>query len=52
MSLTIPLTPVEEAKLLAKARSEGTTPEGLVRKAINPILASVPDEVPLPSVEN
>jgi hypothetical protein len=45
MKLTLPLTPAEEAKLLAKARSEGTTPEHLVRQAINPILASVPDEV-------
>ncbi len=45
MSLTIRLTPAEEAKLLAKARSEGTTPEGLVRQAIDPILESAPDEL-------
>lgn len=45
MKLTLPLTPAEEAKLLAKARSEGTTPERLVRQAMNPILASVPAEV-------
>ena len=45
MNLTLPLTPAEGAKLLAKARSEGTTPEHLVRQAIDPMLASVPDEV-------
>jgi len=45
MKLTLPLTPAEEAKLMATARSEGTTPERLVRQAINPILASVPHEV-------
>jgi len=44
MNLTLPLTAEEEAKLLAKARSEGTTPEHLVRQAIDPLLASVPDE--------
>jgi len=45
MNLTVPLTPAEEAKLLAKARAEGTTPEQVVRRAIEPILASVPEEV-------
>ena len=43
MSLTIQLTPTEEAKLLAKARAAGTTPEDIVRQAIEPILASDPD---------
>lgn len=43
MNLTLPLTPAEESKLLAKARSEGTTPESLIRKAIDPILSSVDD---------
>jgi hypothetical protein len=45
MNLTVSLTPAEEAKLLAKARSEGTTPEQVVRRAIEPILASVPEEL-------
>jgi hypothetical protein len=44
MSLTIPLTPTEEAKLVAKAQAVGTTPEQIVREAIEPILASVPEE--------
>jgi hypothetical protein len=46
MNLTLSLTPAEEARLLAKARAEGTTPEQVVRQAIEPILAAVPQEVP------
>jgi hypothetical protein len=52
MNLTLPLTPAEESKFRAKARSEGTTPETLIRKAIDPILLSIPDEAganPAPS---
>jgi hypothetical protein len=41
MSLTLPLTPAEEAKLLEQARAQGTTPEDLVRQAIEPILNAV-----------
>jgi len=44
MDLTLRLTVEEEAKLMAKARSEGTTPEHLVRQAIDPLLASVQDD--------
>jgi hypothetical protein len=44
MTLRLQLTSAEEAKLMAKARSEGTTLEDLVRQAIDPLLASVPDE--------
>jgi len=43
MNLILPLTDSEEQKLLAKARAEGTTLEGLVRQAIQPILSAVPD---------
>lgn len=46
MSLTIPLTPAEEAELIARARAMGTTPEQVVRQAIEPILASAPDQSP------
>ena len=46
MKLTLPMTPAEEAKLLAKAREAGTTPEQVVRQAIEPILASSPEHVP------
>jgi hypothetical protein len=38
MNLTLPLSPTEEAKLLEQARAKGTTPEDLVRQAIEPIL--------------
>ena len=44
MDLTLPLTAEEEAKLMARARSEGTTAEHLVRQAIDPLLASVQDD--------
>lgn len=40
MNLTLVLTPVEEAMLLAKARGVGTTPEQVAREAIEPILGS------------
>jgi hypothetical protein len=43
MNLTIPMTPAEEDNLLARARATGTTPEQVVRKAIEPILSSAPD---------
>jgi hypothetical protein len=47
MNLILPLTDSDAAKLLAKARAEGTTPERVVRHAIESILASVPEEAPL-----
>ena len=40
MNLILPLTAAEGAKLAAKAEAEGTTPESLVRQAIQPILDS------------
>ena len=46
MNLSLLLTPAEEAKLLARAWAEGTTPEQVVRQAIEPILASVPQGAP------
>jgi hypothetical protein len=46
MDLTLSLTAAEEAKLLAKARAEGTTPEQVVRQAIEPILAAVSPDLP------
>lgn len=38
MNLVLPLTESESAKLLAKAQAEGTTPESIVRRAIEPII--------------
>ena len=46
MNLTLPLTPAEEAKLLAKARDQGITPEVLVRHALEPIIDAVPENRP------
>ena len=45
MSLTLPLTAAGEAKLAAQARAKGTTPEALVRQAIEPILTPVPEDL-------
>ncbi len=45
MNLTLELTAAEEAKLFARARAEGTTPEHLVRQAIDPLLESMPDQL-------
>ena len=42
MNLTLPLTAEEEANLLAKARAEATTPEALIRTAIEPLIAGDP----------
>ncbi len=44
MNLTLLLTPAEEAKLLAKARANATTPEQVVRQAIEPIIAAAAEQ--------
>ncbi len=44
MNLTLSLTPAEEAKLLAKARASATTPEQVIRQAIEPIIAAAAEE--------
>jgi hypothetical protein len=44
MNLTLTLTPDEGAKLRAAARVQGTTPEGLVRKALAPIFSTAAEE--------
>jgi hypothetical protein len=46
MNLTLPLTAAEESTLVAQARAKGTTPEALVRQAIEPILTAVPENLP------
>lgn len=40
MTLTLPLTTEEEAKLVERARAEGVTPETLIRRAIEPIISA------------
>jgi hypothetical protein len=48
MTVTLPLTPEEEAKLQAAASAAGTTPEKIIRQAIEPILAQEAERDPSP----
>jgi hypothetical protein len=43
MTITLPLQPQEEAKLLALAQSKGLSTDALVREALDKILAEAPD---------
>ena len=43
MTITLPLQPQEEAKLIALARAKGLSPDALVREALEKILAEAPD---------
>jgi hypothetical protein len=42
MTITLPLQPQEEAKLVALARAKGVSTDTLVRQALDNILADVP----------
>jgi hypothetical protein len=44
MTITLPLEPQEEAKLLAVARAKGVSANALVREAVNRIIAEAPGE--------
>ncbi len=44
MTITLPLQPQQEAKLIALAQAKGLSPDALVREAIDKILAAVPDQ--------
>lgn len=46
MTITLPLPPQEEAKLIALARARGLSTDALVREALDKILADLPDQVP------
>ena len=46
MTLTLPLEPREEAKLVAAARARGVSLDALVREALGPIFAEVASEAP------
>ena len=46
MTITLPLQPPEEAKLIAIARAKGLSRKALVREALDKILADAPDEAP------
>ena len=45
MTITLPLQPQEEAKLLALARAKGLSPDTLIREAVDTILAEAPGEI-------
>ena len=44
MTITLPLQPQEEAKLLAAAKAKGITANALIREAVNRIIAEVPGD--------
>jgi hypothetical protein len=44
MTITLPLEPRKEAKLMALAQEKGVTADELVREAIDEFLAPVPDQ--------
>jgi hypothetical protein len=43
MTITLPLAPQEEAKLVAIAEAKGLSPDALIREALDKILADAPD---------
>lgn len=43
MTITLPLQPQEEAKLVAIAQSKGLSTDALIREALDKILADAPD---------
>jgi len=46
MTITLPLQPQEEAKLIAVAQAKGLSTDALVREALDKILAEAPDVSP------
>lgn len=45
MTITLPLQPQEEAKLIALAQAKGVSTDALVREALYKILADAPDQL-------
>jgi hypothetical protein len=45
MTITLPLQPQEEAKLIAVAQAKGVSTDALVREALDKILADAPDQL-------
>jgi hypothetical protein len=43
LTITLPLQPQEEARLIALAQAKGLSPDALVREALDRILADAPD---------
>jgi hypothetical protein len=52
MTITLPLQPQEEAKLIALAQAKGLSTDALVREALERILADAPDQVEEPNLES
>jgi len=52
MTITLPLQPQEEAKLIALAQAKGLSTDALVREALDTILADVPDRPEKPKLES
>jgi hypothetical protein len=46
MTITLPLAPQEESKLIAIAQSKGLSPDALVREVLEKVLADAPDAPP------
>jgi hypothetical protein len=52
MTITLPLQPREEAKLIALAQAKGLSTDALVREALEKILADAPDQLEEPKLES
>jgi hypothetical protein len=52
MTITVPLQPQEEAKLIAMAQAKGVSTNALVREALDQILADAPDPPEEPKLES
>jgi hypothetical protein len=48
MTITLPLEPKKEAKLVALAQQRGVTADDLVREAVDKMLEAAPDQVVRP----
>jgi hypothetical protein len=52
MTITLPLQPQEEAKLIAIAQAKGLSTDALVREALDKILSNTPERLAEPSAES
>jgi len=52
MTISLPLQPGEEAKLIAVAQAKGLSTDALVREALDKILADAPDQPAEPKLES
>ena len=52
MTITLPLQPQEEARLMATAQAKGLSTDALVREALDKILSDTPERLAEPSGES